>query len=111
MARSSLSIVFVLLITGVLLGQSGAALQGRVFDPSGAVLRGATISVRNSSTGFDRSVATDGEGRYHVDGIPARTYDVTVAANGFRSAVIAALRSEERRVGKGGRAWRASAHC
>ena len=68
--------------------QSTATLQGRVFDESGAVLRGATISVRNRSANFDRSAPTDGEGRYQVASIPAGTYEVSAAATGFRSEVI-----------------------
>jgi hypothetical protein len=75
-------------------GQSNATLQGRVVDSSGAVLPGATIRVRRDATGFDRSALTDDEGRYHIEGIPAQTYDVTAAAQGFRSAVIAALTFE-----------------
>src|SRR5262245_53280102 len=94
MARSVSSIVLVLVFMAVLRGQSDATLQGRVFDASGAVLSGATISVRNDSTGFDRSVTTDDEGRYHVEGIPAQTYDVTAAAKGFRSTVISSLTFE-----------------
>jgi hypothetical protein len=88
--------VLILTLHGVLplVAQSSATLQGRVFDTSGAVLRDATITVRNESTGFDRAVATDDEGRYHVEPIPAETYSVTAAASGFKSAVIAVLTFE-----------------
>src|SRR5262245_33842761 len=72
-------------------GQSNATIQGQVFDASGAVLRGATISVRNNSTGFDRAGLTDDEGRYQVDAIPTGSYDVTAEAAGFKSAVLSAL--------------------
>jgi len=84
-------LVTVLFVASSVHAQSSSALQGRVFDSSGAVLRGATISVRNDSTGFNRSVASDSEGRYHVDDIPAQTYDVTAAAQGFKSAIVAGL--------------------
>jgi hypothetical protein len=83
--------ISVLALSAALAGQSGATLQGRVFDASGAVVQGASIEVRNESTGFGRSVATDDDGRYHLEEIPAQTYDVTVAANGFKSAVISGL--------------------
>jgi hypothetical protein len=71
--------------------QSSAALQGRVFDGSGAVLPGATVRVRGPSTGFDRSVPAGREGRYHVAGIPAGSYDVTASQTGFRSEVLQGL--------------------
>src|SRR5262245_50262113 len=89
MLASALSLVLVLLVAAPLHAQSSAALQGRVFDASGAVLRGARINVCNDSTGFDRSVVTDDEGRYHVEEIPASSYEVTAAANGFKSAAAA----------------------
>jgi hypothetical protein len=63
--------------------QTSAALRGRVFDTSGAVLIGATISVRNHSTGFARSVRADEEGRYYIAAIPAGPYEITADATGF----------------------------
>src|SRR5688572_21618697 len=82
----TLAIAFALLpfFVAPLHAQSTATLQGRVFDESGAVLRGATISVRNRSANFDRSAPTDGEGRYQVASIPTGTYEVSAAATGFR---------------------------
>jgi outer membrane receptor protein involved in Fe transport len=86
-----------LLLVGMLLGasplhaQSNAALRGQVFDPSGAVLRGATLTVRDDASGFDRSVATDDEGRYQVAAIPPGSYQVAVEAAGFKSVFIAAM--------------------
>jgi outer membrane receptor protein involved in Fe transport len=68
--------------------QTAAVLQGRVFDASGAVLHGATITVRNRSTGFVTVATTDAGGRYHVPAIPVGVYDVTVAATGFQSETL-----------------------
>ncbi len=81
MAASASFPAFALLLAAPLYAQSTAALQGRVFDASGAVLPGATIRVRNDSTGFDRSVRTNDEGRYHVEAIPAGSYEVAAAAS------------------------------
>ena len=89
--RGLSAITLVLVLTTPLHAQSSATLQGRVFDASDAVVIGATISVRGLSTGFDRSVATDGAGRYYVAAIPAGTYTVTTTASGFRSELIETL--------------------
>jgi Carboxypeptidase regulatory-like domain/Bacterial protein of unknown function (DUF937) len=62
--------------------QSSATLQGCVFDASGAVLPDATISVRNHSTGFDRSVPADAEGEILLASYPPGPYVVT--GNGDR---------------------------
>jgi hypothetical protein len=67
-------VVLLLLVAAPLRAQSSATLQGRVFDSSEAVISGATISLRSQATGFDRSVPTDKEGRYHVAAIPAGIY-------------------------------------
>jgi Carboxypeptidase regulatory-like domain/TonB dependent receptor len=91
MAAFALFLIFVLLGALPLHAQSNATLQGRVVDASGAALRGATVSVRNGSTGFDRIVSTDDEGRYHVVAIPVGSYEITASATGFKSAIIEAL--------------------
>ena len=74
------------------IAQTTGALQGRVLDGSEAyVLPGATITVRSPATGFARSVAADGEGRYRVVDVPPGTYVVTATADGFRSESVDAL--------------------
>jgi hypothetical protein len=45
-------------------------LSGTVLDSSGAVLPGATVTLRNTKTGLVRSEVTDGEGRYHFIAVP-----------------------------------------
>ena len=74
--------------------QTAAALQGRVFDMSGAALSGALITVQNPVAGFRAVVSTDAEGRYYVAGVPAGSYKVTAAAGGFRSEIIEELTFE-----------------
>jgi hypothetical protein len=86
------------LVVSAVHAQSTATLQGSVFDATGAIVPGATVSVRDGSTGFDRSVRTDGEGRFHVTAIPAGSYEVTATAKGFRSEVIKEFRLEVGRI-------------
>ena len=74
--------------------QTMAVLQGRVLDPSGAAVPGASVVVRNSATGFTSTTSSDAEGRYHVPAIPAGAYQVTAEAPGFRSERIEALTFE-----------------
>src|SRR4030095_12051848 len=86
----------VLLMTLVLFPLPGeaqilAALQGRVFDASGALLPGATVRVQGKSIGFDVSVRADAEGRDYVFAIPSGQFPVPGVANGFRSERIDAL--------------------
>jgi hypothetical protein len=73
------------------LAQPLAALQGRVYDASGATLPGAVVRVRDASTGFDASVQADTDGRYYVFAIPNGRYTVTAEAAGFRTERIQTL--------------------
>ena len=63
--------------------QSTATLQGTVSDPSGSVVAGAKITVRNQATGFDRVTQTDDSGIYQVAALPVGVYRVEVQARGF----------------------------
>src|SRR6516164_5343133 len=65
----------------------GATLSGAVTDASGAVIPNCQMSVKNMATGVTRSVATDGDGFYTVPNLLPGTYDVTVTAPGFKTAV------------------------
>jgi len=80
--------------TALVHAQTVAALQGRVLDTSGAALRQASITILNHATGFRTVIATDAEGRYYVPAIPAGSYEVTAAADGFRPEIIEGLRFE-----------------
>src|SRR5262245_45112913 len=94
MAAFAAVLIISLVVATPLHAQSTATLQGRVFDASGAVLADATISVRDDSTGFDRSVHTGDAGHYYMAAIPVGSYEITASASGFKSAVIEALTFE-----------------
>src|SRR5262245_55274353 len=74
--------------------QTAGALQGRVFDASGAVLPNASVRLRNTAESFVIDVSTDAEGRYQIHAGPAGSYQATAAADGFRPEVIEALTFE-----------------
>ena len=84
----------VLLALSLANAQTMAVLQGRVLDPSGAAVAGASVVVRNSATGFHSTTSSDSQGRYHVPAIPAGAYQVTAEAPGFSSERIDALTFE-----------------
>ncbi|HEY9463068.1 MAG TPA: carboxypeptidase regulatory-like domain-containing protein [Vicinamibacterales bacterium] len=83
--------VLVLFCAVAVHAQTTATLQGRVFDPTGALLPDASITLRSDSIGIDRSVATDDAGQYHITQIPPGSYTVAATAPGFKSIIIAAL--------------------
>ncbi len=64
-------------------GSGTGSIQGRVTDPSGAVVPGAKITIRNEGTNVSRTVESDAEGNYRVNLLPSGKYEVIVEAQGF----------------------------
>jgi hypothetical protein len=66
-------------------GQSdNSYVTGLVKDPTGAVISGAKVTVKNEATGFAREVNTNEAGVYIVTNLPPGYYTVTVEAQGFK---------------------------
>ena len=59
-------------------------LGGRVTDPSGAVLPGASVVVRNLATGVNQSADANHAGLYQFPALMPGTYSVTASLKGFR---------------------------
>jgi len=60
-----------------------ASLSGRVSDASGAFVRDATVSVRQTETNFTASAESDSEGRFRFPYLKVGPYEVTVHLQGF----------------------------
>jgi hypothetical protein len=68
-----------------------ASLTGIVTDASGAVIPGATVTIRNAATSAERTVTTDGNGRYLADGFAPGSYSIEAEALGFRPQRVAGV--------------------
>jgi hypothetical protein len=66
---------------------TGATLLGTVADEQGAVLPGATVSITNTETGWNRAVVTDERGYYRVAALPPGPYEMKVDMSGFSTQV------------------------
>ncbi len=67
--------------------QVSATLSGTVTDPSGAVISGAAIRVKNEDTGAVRKSITNGNGRYQFSALPVGHYEVQVNQAGFADEI------------------------
>ncbi len=73
------------LLSPTVRAQSEASVSGTVSDSSGGAIAGATVNIRNTETGSERSVSTDEAGRYNAASLPVGTYDLKAEKPGFRS--------------------------
>ncbi len=62
-------------------------LSGTVYDPQGATVAGAKITVTSEATGAARSTTSNSSGQYFVVGLPPGHYRITVEAAGFTKLV------------------------
>jgi Carboxypeptidase regulatory-like domain len=60
------------------------SLYGIVKDPSGAVVAGARVTIRNEETGGSQVATTDAQGRYRFNDIQAGNSALFVTATGFQ---------------------------
>ena len=67
---------------------AGGSIEGIVTDSSGAVLPGVAVEVRNSDTGFTRSLVTNEVGRYTAPLLAVGTYEVTAQLSGFGTVKV-----------------------
>ncbi len=63
-------------------------IYGVLKDPSGAVVPGAAIEVRNLATGAKYSLATNLAGGFSFDSLPAGRYQAIISARGFETTII-----------------------
>ncbi len=62
-------------------------IRGTVTDPSGAVIRGATVTAQQVETGLSRVTTTDRDGNYILLELPVGHYHLQVSAKGFQEHV------------------------
>ena len=67
-------------------------LSVTVRDPTGAAVKGATVTVTDTATKQSvRTNTTNDDGAYAARDIPAQLYDVAVEANGFKKRVLSGV--------------------
>src|SRR5262249_34156873 len=83
-------LLVVLLLTASYLGAqetiNNASISGRVTDPSGAAVSGASVEARNLETNVSTTSTTDNEGRFRFPYLQIGNYEVRVTQTGFAAA-------------------------
>ena len=65
---------------------NNASLAGRVTDPTGAVIRNASVSARDLATNLTSTAVTDSAGRFRFPYLQVGQYVVTIHSAGFSDA-------------------------
>lgn len=63
-------------------------VTGTVFDPSGAVVAGASVTARNEATGVNTSATTGADGSFRINNLAVGIYTLEAAATGFVSVSV-----------------------
>jgi outer membrane receptor protein involved in Fe transport len=63
-------------------------IEGRVVDPNGAAVAGATVTATNQQTGLEKSATSSDEGLFSIILLPPGTYTVRTNASGFSSSEV-----------------------
>src|SRR5262245_14079927 len=89
MRRQFLSAAIALLLScaSAFAQQTTGNVTGRVLDPQGAAIPGATVTAKNPATGFTRSEVSDAEGLYRLGSLPVGAYDVSAELQGFTTVL------------------------
>jgi hypothetical protein len=78
--------MFMMALPSVGLGQnmgSAGTVNGTVTDPSGAVIPGATVTIHNPVSSYERTASTNSSGGFNFTNVPFNPYHLTVTAAGF----------------------------
>ena len=64
-------------------GGSSTSVTGTVVDPTGAVVANAVVEIHNPVSAFERTVTTDGSGKFNIPNVPFNPYHLTVSGPDF----------------------------
>ncbi|MEP0189806.1 MAG: TonB-dependent receptor [Erythrobacter sp.] len=69
--------------------QITSGVEGRITDESGEALNGATVTVRDTRTGSERTTTTGSDGNFRIQSLqPGGPYIVTAAAAGYEGQTV-----------------------
>ena len=83
--RFALALLALAMIVGSALAQTETGqLTGKVTDPNGAVVTGATVNIKSVQTGREVTTTSDSQGLYTVTSLQPGLYDVTTQGSSFK---------------------------
>jgi len=86
MMRSTRIPILLLFAAGGFGAERSGALQGRVLDPSGAVVQDASVTLRSRDGSVIRKASTSASGEYQLDNLASTTYVAIAEAKDFAAS-------------------------
>src|SRR6059036_1184272 len=80
--------ITVLIILPVSAQVTTGDITGRVTDPQGKVVAGATVTATNKATSAARNATSNDSGDYTIAQLPPGKYEVTAEAQGFSKSLL-----------------------
>ncbi len=68
--------------------QATGNIKGIISDQQNAVVAGASVVVKNTSTSAERTISTDSDGSFTVAQLQPGNYEITVTAQGFKTSKL-----------------------
>src|ERR1044072_8291031 len=87
-------LIVLLLPAGLSAQTTLGTILGSATDPSGAVIGGVTVVVRNTRTNIAQTVHTDSNGIYQVPNLVPGPYEVTGEQAGFKKTAVSGVLPE-----------------
>jgi hypothetical protein len=86
MKNRLLFVLSLLLLSPAAFAQIGSSeVLGTVHDPNGAIVSGATVTLKNLDTGIETKATTNESGAYDFLEVKVGRYSVTILMNGFET--------------------------
>lgn len=83
---SSIALILVMFSAMSLFAQTAGQISGHVVDPTGAVIPGATITLKSMATGAVRNTVTTDAGDYAFPDVRPGVYNIQASHDGFKVA-------------------------
>src|SRR5262245_37597659 len=87
MAHKIAAFIFLLLTFSISTYSQATKIEGVVEDPAGRPVAGATVILKDKATQAERTVVTNGEGRFSFDATIQASFELTVTAVGFEKII------------------------
>ena len=78
------SLLFLLFLPLIVLGQTSSSLSGAVQDPQGNAVAGAKVTLSDASKGLQLETTSSADGTFSFPTLQPGTYSVSVEAQGFK---------------------------